>query len=118
MSESDAKADELVSEISAASTEQARGIEEVNKDVTEMDKVTQQNAADTEKSASASEEMSAQAEEMKRYVSKLVAMVGGKTRQATATHARQVAERPKGRSLEKRKPLQPPKENRLLRGKP
>jgi len=86
VSESAAKVGELVSEISAASTEQAQGIEEVNKAVTEMDKVTQQNAANAEESASASEEMSAQAEEMKSYVSELVAMVGGKTGQTSATH--------------------------------
>jgi len=88
VAESATKVGELVSEISAASTEQAQGIEEVNKAVTEMDKVTQQNAANAEESASASEEMSAQAEEMKSYVSEIVAMVGGKTGQAAATHAR------------------------------
>ena len=79
VSEGAAKVGSLVSEISAASREQAQGIEEVNKAVTEMDQVTQQNAANAEESASASEEMSAQAEEMKNYVSELVAMVGGKT---------------------------------------
>jgi methyl-accepting chemotaxis protein len=78
---------ELVSEISAASTEQAQGIEEVNTAVTEMDKVTQQNAANAEESASAAEEMSAQAEEMRSYVNELVVLVGGKAGQAS-THAR------------------------------
>ena len=82
----DGKVGELVSEISAASTEQAQGIEEVNTAVTEMDKVTQQNAANAEESASAAEEMSAQAEEMKSYVSELVAMVGGKTGHGAAAH--------------------------------
>ncbi|MCP4369668.1 MAG: methyl-accepting chemotaxis protein, partial [Deltaproteobacteria bacterium] len=67
----------LVSEIAAASNEQAQGIEEVNLAVTEMDKVTQSNAAGAEESASASEEMNAQAEEMIFMVNKLVAIVGG-----------------------------------------
>ncbi len=68
---------DLVGEISAASDEQASGIEQVNIAVTEMDKVIQQNAANAEESASASEELNAQAEQMKDYVSELVAMVGG-----------------------------------------
>ncbi|MBW2031377.1 MAG: hypothetical protein JRJ31_20145, partial [Deltaproteobacteria bacterium] len=59
-----AKVSELVSEITAASQEQAQGIEQVNKAVAEMDKVTQQNASAAEESASAAEEMSAQAQEL------------------------------------------------------
>ena len=88
VAESAAKVNDLVSEISAASIEQAQGIDQVNQAVAEMNKVTQQNAANAEESASASEEMNAQAEEMKLYVSELVAMVGGKTGQAATTHAR------------------------------
>ena len=71
------KVGELVDEIAAASTEQAQGIEQVNKAVTEMDKVTQQNAANAEESASASEEMNAQAEQMGGMVNELVTLVGG-----------------------------------------
>jgi len=87
VAENAAKVGELVSEISAASTEQAQGIEEVNKAVTEMDTVTQQNAANAEESAAASEEMNAQAEEMKRYANDLVVLVRGKAGQASTTHA-------------------------------
>lgn len=67
----------LVSEISAASDEQARGIDQVSKAITEMDKITQQNAATAEESASASEEMNAQAEQTKQIVSELVVLVDG-----------------------------------------
>lgn len=42
---------ELIGEIAAASNEQAQGIGEINKAVTEMDKVTQQNAAFAEELA-------------------------------------------------------------------
>jgi len=45
------KAKGLVEEISAASNEQAQGIEQINKAVSEMDKVTQQNAAGAEQLA-------------------------------------------------------------------
>ena len=71
------KVSELVGEIAAASTEQAKGIEQINQAVIEMDKVTQQNAASAEESASASEEMNAQAEEMHAIVNALVRVVGG-----------------------------------------
>ena len=73
---SSAKAADLVTEISAASSEQAQGIEQINTAVTELDKVTQQNAANAEESASAAEEMSAQAETTKVMVDELVGIVG------------------------------------------
>jgi len=67
----------LVSEIAAASKEQAQGIEQINKAVGEMDKVVQRNASNAEESASASEEMNAQAEQMKVFVGDLQSLVGG-----------------------------------------
>jgi len=45
-----------VAEISAASSEQAQGIGQINTAVTGLDKVTQQNAANAEESASAAED--------------------------------------------------------------
>ncbi|MFP5213378.1 MAG: methyl-accepting chemotaxis protein [Acidobacteriota bacterium] len=75
------KSGELIGEIAAASREQAQGIDQVNRAVTEMDKVTQQNAANAEESASASEEMNAQASQMKTFVVELADLVGGHERQ-------------------------------------
>jgi len=74
---STSKMGELVGEVAAASTEQAQGIDQVNKAVAEMDKVVQQNAANAEESAAASEELNAQAEQMKSYVHDLASVVGG-----------------------------------------
>ncbi len=71
------KTSELVSEIAAASSEQAQGIDQVNTAMAQMDKVTQQNAANAEESASASEELSAQAESMNEVVNQLAGLVGG-----------------------------------------
>ena len=68
----------LVGEITAASQEQAQGIDQISKAVAEMDKVVQQNAANAEESAAAAEQMSAQSEEMRGYVNELAALVGGK----------------------------------------
>jgi len=73
-----AKVSDLLGEIASASTEQAQGVEQINKAVTEMDKVVQNNAANAEESSSSSEEMRAQAEQMKRLVEDLVAMVEGR----------------------------------------
>lgn len=72
-----AKVGELVSEISAASQEQAQGIDQINRAVAEMDKVTQQTAANAEESASASEEMNSQAEQMRSISMQLALIIGG-----------------------------------------
>ncbi len=74
--EGTARIESLVEEIAAASSEQASGIEQVNRAVSEMDKVTQQNAANAQESASAAEQMNAQAELMKTIVAKLVSLLG------------------------------------------
>jgi len=71
------KVGELVGEITAASQEQAQGIEQINKAIGEMDKVVQQNAATAEESASASEDLSAQAEQMDAFVKELLIFAGG-----------------------------------------
>jgi methyl-accepting chemotaxis protein len=94
VAERSGKAAYLVAEISAASSEQAQGIGQINTAVSELDKLTQQNAANAEESASASEEMSAQAETMKSMVDELVAIVGstGKAKSQDSCNTRNVEE--------------------------
>jgi methyl-accepting chemotaxis protein len=70
------KSGELVEEIAADSKEQALGIEQVNKAVSDMDKITRRNSANAEESATASEKMNAQAEQMRELVATLVTLVG------------------------------------------
>ncbi|KMQ50535.1 methyl-accepting chemotaxis protein II [Chitinispirillum alkaliphilum] len=67
----------LISEIAAASKEQAQGIDQINTAVAQMDNVTQNNASNAEESASASEELSAQARELNDMVEVLVSIVNG-----------------------------------------
>ncbi|MCC8167272.1 MAG: methyl-accepting chemotaxis protein, partial [Planctomycetes bacterium] len=67
----------LISEIAAATNEQAQGVDQVNTAVAQMDKVTQSNAATAEESASASEELSGQAQSLSGMVEQLVGMVDG-----------------------------------------
>jgi len=93
------KVSQLVSEIAAASNEQAQGIEQINKAVAEMDKVVQQVAANAEESASASEEMNAQAEEMKVYVGEMFSLVSGTTEKGAGRSAKK-ASRPSERLYE------------------
>ncbi len=98
------KMGELVGEVAAASTEQAQGIDQVNKAVAEMDKVVQQNAANAEESAAASEELNAQAEQMKSYVHDLASVVGGSGgttngRQFLSRSTRKKGNQPIGRTV-------------------
>ncbi len=71
------KVRELISEITAASKEQAQGIDQVATAVSQMNQVTQSNAANAEESASASEELHAQAEQVNGMIQELLAIVGG-----------------------------------------
>lgn len=54
------KVGDIIAEIAAAGVEQASGIEQVNKAVTQMDEMTQQNAALVEEAAAASESLDEQ----------------------------------------------------------
>lgn len=67
---------DLVAEISAASQEQAEGVNQLNTAVNQMDSVTQQNASSAEQSAAASEELSAQADGLTKIVDDLTQIVG------------------------------------------
>lgn len=58
----------LVAEISAASQEQASGIDQVNRAIMQMDTVTQTNAAQVEELSSTSQSLASQAESMKILV--------------------------------------------------
>lgn len=84
VAESSNKVGELISEIAAASNEQAHGIDQVNTAVVEMDKVTQQNAANAQELASASETMNLQAGEMRSAVKELLALFSKKALNAEA----------------------------------
>jgi len=66
----------LVAEISAASGEQATGIQQINTAMSEMDKAVQNNASGSEESASAAEELSSQAVELREMVQQLVNLIG------------------------------------------
>jgi methyl-accepting chemotaxis protein len=62
------KVTDIVGEISTASAEQAAGVSEIGKAVTQMDEMTQQNAALVEQAAAASESLGEQADALERMI--------------------------------------------------
>ncbi|MGK7346012.1 MAG: methyl-accepting chemotaxis protein [Candidatus Nitrospinota bacterium M3_3B_026] len=91
------KANGLISEIAAASKEQATGVEQVNHGVAEMDKVTQINARNAEDSSSAAEKLSAQAGKLMGVVEALAEIVGDSRQE----HAKETPEAPSGEQTPK-----------------
>lgn len=75
--ENSQKTTSLTGEIATASKEQADGVDQINKAIAEMDKITQSNAANAEETASSSEEMSAQAQSLQDIVVRLNKVIMG-----------------------------------------
>ncbi|MCD6527038.1 MAG: chemotaxis protein [Desulfuromonas sp.] len=72
------KVTDLVAEISAASTEQAQGIAQVNDGIATIDEVTQQNTANAEQGAAAAEQLSSQAAQLADILTRFkLKQVGG-----------------------------------------
>ncbi|MGC2970414.1 methyl-accepting chemotaxis protein [Paraburkholderia aspalathi] len=59
---------DIMAEIAAASTEQSKGIEQVNEAITQMDEVTQQNAALVEEAAAASSSLEDQGRQLNQCI--------------------------------------------------
>ena len=98
------KTAELVQEVSAASAEQASGVGQINKAMSQVDQVTQRNASAAEELSSTAEEMASQAESLQQLVSffRLNGDEAGKRRQAVPPRTPAIvpvpasAARPKG----------------------
>jgi uncharacterized protein Yka (UPF0111/DUF47 family) len=78
---------DIVSEIAAASREQAGGVEQVNRAVTQMDQVTQGNASQTEELAGTAQGLAAQATQLQQLVAQFNLVKKGRTRQAAISAA-------------------------------
>ncbi len=68
----------MVSDISAASQEQAQGVYQINKAVSQLDQVTQQNTASSAQSASAANSLSDQADKLNVLIKSLAHAVEGR----------------------------------------
>jgi hypothetical protein len=74
----------FVSQIAEASAEQARGIDQLNVAISEIDKVVQQTVASAEHSAAAAGQMSAQSHETSLVIEQLRALVNAHVRASQA----------------------------------
>lgn len=75
------KVNDLISEISSASVEQANGLAQVNDGVSRIDDVTQQNTANAEQGAASAEQLSSQAAQLDGILSRFKLKQGGAFRQ-------------------------------------
>ena len=66
----------LIEELHASSGEQARGVEQIARAISQVDQVTRTSAANAEETASAGEELSSQAESLRAVVGRLTELVG------------------------------------------
>ncbi|WP_374080272.1 methyl-accepting chemotaxis protein [Bdellovibrio bacteriovorus] len=81
------KVADLNNEISAASTEQTTGIQQISKAMNQLDQGSQANAASSEEVAASAEEISAQARHMKGMVQGLNAVILGTGEEAPKSEA-------------------------------
>jgi len=72
----------LAEEVNQGSQEQARGLEDIAKAVTQMEQVTQKTAAEAEESAAAAEQLQAQSDSMSHIAERLAVLVGGSAQAA------------------------------------
>ncbi len=101
---------DIMSEISAASSEQSAGIEQVNQAIIQMDEMTQQNAALVEEANAAAEAMLEQAVGLSKVVSVFKLEHGGGM---PTTAAKSIAKP----AIERRSPALPRNESRLIKAK-
>ncbi|MBI3994101.1 MAG: Tar ligand binding domain-containing protein [Candidatus Lambdaproteobacteria bacterium] len=110
---------DLVQEVTAASREQSKGVDQITIAVSQMDQVTQSNASAAEQNAAASEELSSQAALLSTTVGQLVSIVmGGNSAGTAATDTAPVATRHTALATRR---IAPPKELRPAKapnGKP
>jgi len=111
----------LVDEISTASREQAQGIDQINKAISEMEIVTQHNSASSEESAAAAEELKRQANQMADMIQSLQALLHGQNQERGPNTESQPEPAP-GLLLEEplnnQPALAPPKKQLKTPGKP
>jgi methyl-accepting chemotaxis protein len=78
---------ELVTEITNSNREQAQGIGQINRAVSDLEGIVQQNAANAEETAASTEELSGQAADLQAMANDLAQLVGLAAAQAsTQTH--------------------------------
>ncbi len=95
----------LIGEIAAASQEQHQGLEEVNRAVGAIEKVTHRNTATAQGSTEASREMNRQAKHMQEMVASLSALVGGEKNRGRSPTSAAPRKKPRQGSRPEKGPL-------------
>jgi methyl-accepting chemotaxis protein len=80
--------------VAAASTEQAAGVQQMNRSMLQVDQITQRNATASEELAAAAEEMSAQADAL-RQLSDFFSIDEGNSEKPAQRGTREAQPRPK-----------------------
>ena len=93
---------EIVADIANASNEQAGGIEQVNKALTQMDEVTQQNSALVEENAATAKTLEHQAKAMDERVAFFKLNAAAEDRPAAKPAAREHSPAPKSSQPQRR----------------
>jgi methyl-accepting chemotaxis protein len=75
------KLGELIGEISGASNEQAQGIDQINRAVSEMDEVVQKNASRAQEAVNSSRELNSYAQKMRECITELMIVFGYNVKQ-------------------------------------
>jgi methyl-accepting chemotaxis protein len=96
------RVNDIMGEISAASTEQSAGVAQVGEAVTQMDQATQQNAALVEESAAAAESLKGQAQQLVQAVA--VFKLGHGSAHVVAAPAATAKPAPAAHTVERRGP--------------
>ncbi len=76
ITDNNAKVKVLVDSVNVGSGEQARGVEQIAKAITQIEQITQNSAASSEEAASAGEELNSQATALRTVVGRLEELVG------------------------------------------
>lgn len=100
--ESVKRVSDIISEITAAGTEQSTGVDQINNAIMQMDGVTQQNAALVEEAAAAAATMQEQAENLVEVVS--IFKIGNETSRTTQAAPRKASPPPARASMAKAQP--------------
>jgi methyl-accepting chemotaxis protein len=95
---------DIVAEIAAASKEQASGIDQVNRAVTQMDQVTQSNSSQTEELSGTAEGLAGQAERLQQMLSRFE-LGGGSSTGSSVSRSK----KPAARVLQAHKAVHRPK---------
>jgi methyl-accepting chemotaxis protein len=99
--ENSRKLGELIGEISSASNEQAMGIDQINRAVSDMDEVVQQNASRAQESVNSSKELNSYGKKIKLSFAELMRAFGGSST-GTMRPASKSASSGGGRSVPKK----------------